>query len=338
MSVTTIERARRYLAKCPPALSGQGGHNATYHAAAAMIQNFDLSEADTLAVLREWNHSCRPPWSDVELQHKVRSAASAASSKPRGYLAGTANGKPGGLLVSRGKPMFCPMVLQRVAAKLGAVPDVFAFVAGRSPICLDGLDAAKVLCRLYPKGSGERLLIFSDMKSQGQMLWEADKGDSIEAWQLPRGPDGVWFLAQPVDGEFHPNPRLGGKPSRRSEESVTSWRYAVLESDKATPDEWLRCLVQMPLRIACICESGGRSVHALVRVDATSKRDWDARVGSLKRGLITLGADAGALSAVRLTRLPQAMRGGRPQRLHYLNPAPDGKPVAVGTVREKGVG
>src|SRR5664280_1353442 len=25
-------------------------------------------------------------------------------------------------------------------------------------------------------------------------------------------------------------------------------------------DDWLRCLVQMPLRIACICESGGRSI------------------------------------------------------------------------------
>ena len=144
---------------------------------------------------------------------------------------------------------------------------------------------------------------------------------------FPAGPDGVWFLPQPVDGEYHPNPRSEGKLSRRSEESVTAWRYAVLESDKAAPEDWLRCLIQMPLRIVSICESGGRSIHALVRIDAASKEDWDAKVGAIKPVLVTLGADPGALSAVRLTRLPQAQRGERVQRLLYLNPAADGTPI-----------
>lgn len=115
--------------------------------------------------------------------------------------------------------------------------------------------------------------------------------------------------------------------SRRSEESVTAWRYAVLESDEAGADDWLRCLIQLPLRIASICESGGRSIHALVRVDAASKSDWDAKIRLIKPVLVTLGADPGALSAVRLTRLPQARRGERVQRLLYLNPSPDGVPI-----------
>ena len=170
------------------------------------------------------------------------------------------------------------------------------------------------------------------------MVWEADKGDEIHNGQLPAGPEGVWFLAQPVDGLFHPNPRLNGKRSRRSEESVTAWRYAVLESDEADADEWLRCLIQMPLRIASICESGKRSLHALVRLDAASKAEWDARIGAIKPVLITLGADAGALSAVRLTRLPQAMRGERVQRLLFLNPAPDGRPILDSAHRGKGAG
>jgi hypothetical protein len=144
---------------------------------------------------------------------------------------------------------------------------------------------------------------------------------------LPSGSDGVWFLPQPVDGMFHPNPRLGGRLSRRSEESVTAWRYAVLESDKAEPEDWLRCVIQMPLRIACICESGGRSIHALVRLDAASKEDWDAQIQVIKPVVVTLGADAGALSAVRLTRLPQARRGERIQRLLYLNPTPEPVPI-----------
>lgn len=108
---------------------------------------------------------------------------------------------------------------------------------------------------------------------------------------------------------------------------MTAWRYAVLESDEADADDWLRCLVQMPLPIASICESGGRSVHALVRVDAASKADWDYLMGKIKPVLITLGADPGALTAIRLSRLPQAMRGERRQGLLYLNPQPSAKPI-----------
>jgi hypothetical protein len=64
-----------------------------------------------------------------------------------------------------------------------------------------------------------------------------------------------------------------------------------------------------------------------VRIDASSKTDWESKVAKMKPVLVTLGADPGALSAVRLTRLPQAMRGQRLQRLLYLNPDPDGRPI-----------
>ena len=228
------------------------------------------------------------------------------------------------------KPAFCPMVLKRVAAKAAGVRDVVAFIKERSPVGVEGLTCAGFLRRLYPKGSGEKVLVFSRMQSQGQLVWKADACDLVLDEDFPAGSDGVWFLAQPVDGEFHNNPRLGGKPSRRSEESVIAWRYAVLESDEAEADDWLRCLIQLPLRIASICESGGRSIHALVRLDAESKQDWDTKVRAIRPVLVTLGADPGALSAVRLTRLPQAKRGERVQRLLYLNPAPDGTPIIRG--------
>src|SRR5437870_638074 len=96
MALSVIERARRYLARCPGSISGQGGHNAAFHAAGAVAYGFDLGEADSLALLREWNQSCRPPWSEAELLHKVRSAAAAPQSKPRGYLAGADRGNAGG--------------------------------------------------------------------------------------------------------------------------------------------------------------------------------------------------------------------------------------------------
>ena len=75
------------------------------------------------------------------------------------------------------------------------------------------------------RGAGEKVLIFTDMKSQGQFLWEAERSDDIQQRHLPAGNEGVWFLPQPVSGEFLPNPRLDGKLSRRSEEAITAWRY-----------------------------------------------------------------------------------------------------------------
>ncbi len=334
---TIIERARCYVLKCDRAVSGQGGHDRTFHVACVLVQGFDLSDADALAVLREWNAGCSPPWNEGELIHKVQSARTAAHDRPRGYLLGTPGPRraQGGGGVQAGarafvrpaKPKFCPMVLKRIAGKVAGIANIVDFIRLASPVEVRTQDSASVLRHLYQQGSGEKVLVFSVMESQGQFLWEADRSSAIQKEQLPAGADGVWFLPQPVTGEFYPNPRQAGKLSRRSEEAVTSWRYAVLESDEADADDWLRCLVQLPLRIACICESGGRSIHALVRVDVESKAGWDALIDQMKPALVTLGADRSALTAVRLTRLPQARRGQRLQRLLYLNPAPDGTPI-----------
>ena len=290
-------------------------------------------------LLRDWNGSCVPPWSEADLIYNIKSAAGATHREARGYLLGANAGAaphPCPLPIAERvrKPEFKPEILKRVAQQTSEIKDMVRFICERSPVRAETQDSASVLRRLHRRGAGEKVLVFTDMNSQGQFLWEADKSDALQNHHLPTGDDGVWFLPQPVDGEFHPNPRLEDKLSRRSEESVTAWRYVVLESDKADADDWLRCLVQVPLRISCICESGGRSIHALVRVDAASKPDWDECVGAIKPILITLGADRGALSAVRLSRLPQAKRGERVQRLLYLNAQPSGLPILNQTTQE----
>lgn len=66
-------RAVAYVAKLPPAISGQGGHDATFYAACACVR-FGLDEAATYRVLTHYNARCVPPWSDAELRHKAQSA------------------------------------------------------------------------------------------------------------------------------------------------------------------------------------------------------------------------------------------------------------------------
>ena len=87
-SPTDLERrALAYLAKLPPAISGQGGHPATYAAATALVHGFGLdSELALTLLLQEYNPRCEPPWSEKELRHKVEDAASKSHSRPHGWL------------------------------------------------------------------------------------------------------------------------------------------------------------------------------------------------------------------------------------------------------------
>ena len=69
-----IERARKYIAKLPPAVSGQRGHDKTFHVACVLVLGFGLPPEDAFALLTEWNQTCDPPWTERELRHKVDSA------------------------------------------------------------------------------------------------------------------------------------------------------------------------------------------------------------------------------------------------------------------------
>jgi hypothetical protein len=221
------------------------------------------------------------------------------------------------------KAEFSPEKLKQVAATVPGVDE--AWLAGKSPVHPATVTSAQFFETLYM--AGEKIVVFTIFESQGQCLFEV--GVTPPSFLPSGGPDGVWFLSNPVDGHFHPNPRQEGKLSRRSEESVTEWRYLVLENDTADSKDWLSCLVQLPLKITAIYTSGGKSIHALVRLDATSKAEWDRMRDRIKPIVVTLGADPNALTAVRLTRLPGAYRGEHRQNLLYLNPAADGTPIVA---------
>lgn len=250
----------------------------------------------------------------------------------------------------------------RLAAFAGRCPVAVTldWLANRSPAPvpaenLQGIEtAAAFLDALY--FSTDRVIVFTRNFSQGDFLFEPGRGSYRLAASpdvravpspLPAGaPEGVWWLVQPVTGAWLPNPNNRDRDGnvqrgRRHAACVTRWPYLVLESDEAPADLWLRALVQLPLPIVAAYTSGGRSVHALVRVNADSKAAWDELRDDLVPIVCPLGADAGALSAVRLSRLPGCLRHGKRtrdgtlqryeqpqrQRLVWLNPAAPASPI-----------
>jgi hypothetical protein len=308
--MNNIERARAYLLRCEAAVSGQNGHNATFRAACKLRQEFGLSETDSLTLLREYNKRCIPPWSDSDLRHKL---SSAPMSRPHPLTAS--------------KPWFNPQLLREVAVRSDSIGNIHQFLFERSPEDPE-ISSIEFLNKLYTSSSPVGILIFNQYRSQGDGYWISNLPPAPGRWKMPRaGKDGLWFLPQPVTLRYHPNPRMDGKLSMRSEEAVTAFRYLVIESDVAEKSEWLKALVQLPLPIASICDSGGRSIHALVRIDAKTKREWESAIAPHKALLVQLGADRQAITAVRLTRLPQALRGEKLQKLLYLDPNPKPKPI-----------
>jgi hypothetical protein len=185
----------------------------------------------------------------------------------------------------------------------------------------------------------ERVLLATSMDDPGT-IWLNDpadpnsREDELDSFKLPSQGQGAWFLSNPVTGEFVTLERLktSAKPSGeslRSRENLTSFRYLLLESDKAPPDLWISALVQLPLPIVSIVASGGKSLHALVRIDAAHFDQWNAIKQRIAPALVTLGADKGALTDVRLTRLPGSYRAEKTrwQELLYLNPNADETPI-----------
>ena len=224
------------------------------------------------------------------------------------------------------KPQFCAAKLERIAGKLDGIdPQWLATRSAKTPW---NRTPASFLHELY--APGERVVVFDVFESQGQALWTCTAppfdARALDGFRTGK-PQGVWFLCNPVSGKKAINDH--GNLSRRSWQNVTAWRYLVIESDKANPDHWLAALVQMPLPISAIYTSGGKSIHALVRMDAESKADWDSQAAKIKPALVTLGADEKAISAVRLTRLPgcERVEKGQMQTLLYLNGYPAETPI-----------
>jgi len=70
-----IYRARLWIQKVPGAVSGQGGHAATWRVACHLTGRFGLSVTEAMPLMLEWNDGCKPPWSFYELSRKLNQAS-----------------------------------------------------------------------------------------------------------------------------------------------------------------------------------------------------------------------------------------------------------------------
>jgi putative DNA primase/helicase len=83
--LVVMSRARAYVKKMPPAISGRGGHDQTFSVACRLMIGFGLTMSEAAEILREYNDRCEPPWTEQEICHKLEDADKQPAGE-RGYL------------------------------------------------------------------------------------------------------------------------------------------------------------------------------------------------------------------------------------------------------------
>ena len=148
-------------------------------------------------------------------------------------------------------------------------------------------------------------------RTAGQLIEELDAcGGDVGKVMGDCDPEvGAWICFNPVDG------------TGRKDANVTSYRYALVECDNMEPGKQLAAIHQMELPCAALVYSGGKSIHAIVRVNAPDYAEYRKRVDHLyatcqKNGL-TL--DQQNRNPSRLSRMPGILRAGQKQALLETN-------------------
>lgn len=133
-----------------------------------------------------------------------------------------------------------------------------------------------------------------------------DIGSVIGDWNKDVG---AWIRFNPLDG------------NGVRDENVTSYRYALVESDELSIGMQYAIMQKLELPIAVLVHSGKKSLHAIVRVDAINYEDYQKKVDYLysvcaKNGL---KLDRQNRNPSRLSRMPGVTRAGAPQYIVARN-------------------
>ncbi len=133
-----------------------------------------------------------------------------------------------------------------------------------------------------------------------------DLGATIGDWKPEVG---AWIRFNPVDGAGVKN------------ENVTRFRYALVESDTLSIAEQDVLFRKLELPIVALVHSGGKSLHAIVHIDAENYEEYRKRVDFLYDFLEKNGVaiDRQNRNPSRLSRMPGVTRNGNRQYLAATN-------------------
>jgi hypothetical protein len=302
----------------PDSVQGQGGDKALWLVILALVCRFKLGFSDAMTVALEYNQTkSQPRWPESKIEYKVRRALRMAGEpRPRAKVALTAAAADPARAAERWLHGFrCD------EAELTAASPI-------QPPCDWRLAGAWIMPFLYL--AEEQVNIVEDFALSPDHSKAAPQGRgatlSRDLWteRLSRRPTfgdaGAWIRLNPLVGRG-----VG-------DANVAAFRYGLLEFDSIATELQFALISRLPLPVAAIATSGGRSVHAWLRVDAPDVENFRDQMSRVLGRLAQFGVDTRTSNPSRLGRLPGAQRrigatGDGRQRLLYLKPRPKSQPI-----------
>jgi hypothetical protein len=195
-----------------------------------------------------------------------------------------------------------------------------------SPVYGDGhaLDELRdYLMALFDEGDTVRYVLDATAGDDGRMrpgvgVYKRTAGDLLKSIEKAKSLDdvvgtlddavGAYICINPLDGEY-----IGNK-------NVASYRHALVESDDMERGKFAAIVKQLNLPVVAMVDSGNKSLHAIVKIDADDARQYAERVRVLyercERNGIAI--DKANKNPSRLSRMPGAVRNGKRQFLAGL--------------------
>lgn len=135
-------------------------------------------------------------------------------------------------------------------------------------------------------------------------------GDDIGAAVGDYKPEaGAWIRFNPLDGKYV------------NRENITAFRYVLVESDEVSQEEQIQFYEQWKLPIVALVNSGGKSIHAIVHIDAENEEIYAKRVQFLFEFLKkhNFPIDETNKNPNKYSRMPGVYRDGKLQSLITTN-------------------
>lgn len=271
-----------------PVTIHEGERNNTVFQYGVSLKKQRVSEAEIARMLKEANESrCDPPMEASEVSQIIRNVVGLHSGHPIG------TGKSPSALTPLDSSLSPTEQAARQIESCFATEDIVTLITkfGRNPEgkpIPNGKPVSIPACTLINK------------------LRNADSLDEVF-------PDydreaGILFYINPM------------KINGRKNEDVTVFRTALIEYDDISKKEQVERLLDSGLPILSITDSGNKSVHALVRVDADNVSSYTKKVGKLHKALekkYGSPCDVATKNPARLSRLAGAQRKDGVQQLLY---------------------
>ena len=147
-------------------------------------------------------------------------------------------------------------------------------------------------------------------RTAGELIGELRKYNDVGAVVGDCNPKaGAWIRFNPLDGNGIRN------------DNITDFRFALVESDSLPLPRQNAIMRELELPIAAMVYSGGKSIHAIVKIEAGDYAEYKKRVEYLykvcdKNGL---KVDTQNKNPSRLSRMPGVIRNGHKQFLIGTN-------------------